>query len=167
MKDKVVGVVGGSDSSVVEALLLAEYAKKVYIIYRGEKVRPEPVNGKRMEVMKNIEIITNTNVREILGDKVMNRVLLDKSYGGKTELMLDGIYIAIGIVPNNSLAKKLGVVVDKDGFIIVDKASRTNIPGVFAAGDVTNNGWKQAIIGAAQGSFAANSVYNFLGEQRS
>jgi len=167
MKNKIVGVVGGSDSAVVEALLLAEYAKKVCIIYRGEKVRPEPINGKRMLAMKNIEIIPFTNVLEIRGDKMMNRVVLDKPYNGNKELKLDGIYIEVGIVPNNALAKKLGVELDKDGYIIIDKASRTNVAGVFAAGDVTNSGWKQAIIAAAQGSYAANSVYNYLGEKKS
>src|SRR3972149_664033 len=84
-KNKIVGLVGGSDSAAKDALVLAEHAKKVYIIYRGEQIRPEPVNMKRVEAKKNMEIINNTNITEIKGTKFVERVILDKSYKGKKE----------------------------------------------------------------------------------
>lgn len=87
-KDKTVGLVGGSDSAAKEALILAEYAKKVYIIYRGEKIRPEPVNAKRVKENSKIEVITNTNIIEIKGNDKVNKVILDKEHKGSKELDL-------------------------------------------------------------------------------
>jgi thioredoxin reductase (NADPH) len=98
-KDKVVGVVGGSDSAAKEALFLEKYAKKVYMIYRGEKIRPEPINAKRVEESSKIEVITKTNVVEVKGDETVNRVLLDREYKGRRELELDALFIAIGGIP--------------------------------------------------------------------
>jgi thioredoxin reductase (NADPH) len=163
--EKVVAVVGGSDAAAKEALLLTEYAKKVYIIYRKDAIRAEPINKKRIdELVKQgkIEIITNTNVLEIKGKKMMTHVILDQAYKGSKELKLDGIFIEIGGVPNTVMAKELGVNVDKDGYIITDKESKTNVVSVFAAGDVTSNVWKQGIIAASEGSFAAFSAFEYL-----
>src|SRR3989344_2931693 len=87
-KNKVVCVVGGSDSAAKDAMVLAEHAKKVYIIYRGEKIRPEPINYERVIKNKKIEIINNTNVTEIKGNQLVEKVILDKPYKGKNELEL-------------------------------------------------------------------------------
>ncbi|MBI2208518.1 FAD-dependent oxidoreductase [Candidatus Woesearchaeota archaeon] len=163
-KDKAVAVVGGSDSAVKEALLLANYAKKVYIIYRGEKIRPEPVNGKLVEKNKKIEVVTSTNVIEIKGDKFVNKVVLDKEYNGKKELELNGVFGAIGHIPLSDLAVKIGVKVNKKNEIMIDRDSKTNIPGIFAAGDVVDSGFKQAITGVGEGVVAAHSAYQYVKE---
>ncbi|MFX1559927.1 MAG: NAD(P)/FAD-dependent oxidoreductase [Promethearchaeota archaeon] len=163
-KDKVVGVVGGSDSAVKEALLLAKYCPKVYIIYRRKKIRPEPVNARRVEREPKIEIITETNVTEVLGDQKVIGVKLDKPHNGSDTLTLDGIFIAIGGIPYSDIAKKLGVELNEKGEIKIDRSSRTNIDGVYAAGDVVDTEFKQAITGVAEGVHAAYQAYKYVNE---
>ena len=150
-KEKVVAVVGGSDSAAKEALLLAKYCSKVYIIYRREKIRPEPINARRIENESKIEIINNTNITEVLGESRVTGVKLDNPYNGSDTLALDGIFVAIGGIPHSELAKKLDVKTNKKGEIIIDRSSRTNIEGVFAAGDVVDSEFKQAITGVGEG----------------
>jgi thioredoxin reductase (NADPH) len=154
-KDKVVAVVGGSDAALIAALLLSEYAKKVHIVYRREKFfRAEPVWIEKVENNKKIEPVFNSNIREIKGSDKIEKIVLDS---GK-ELPVDGVFVEIGSIPNIELAKQLNLNLDK-GHIVVDKFQRTSLPGVFAAGDVTNNPLKQAITAAAEGAVAANSAY--------
>lgn len=164
-RDKVVAVVGGGDSAAKEALLLANYAKKVYMIYRGEKIRPEPINAKRIESNKKIEVITRTNVIEIKGDAKLSRVVLDREHKGERELEVDGIFVAIGGVPLSELAEKLGVETNEKGEIKIDRQAKTNVSGIFAAGDVTDAAFKQAITGAAEGVTAAYSAYRHINEK--
>jgi thioredoxin reductase (NADPH) len=162
-KNKITGLVGGSDSAAKDALVLSEHAKKVYIIYRGEQIRPEPINLERVKAKKNIEIINNTNVTEIKGSQFVESVVLDKPYKGKTSLDLQGLFIAIGHIPLSDLAKSIGVKTDKKKEIIIDhKTSETNVPGVFAAGDVADKPFKQLITGVAEGCTAAHSAYEYI-----
>lgn len=165
-KNKVVGLVGGSDSAAKDALVLAEHAKKVYIIYRGENIRPEPINLKRVyDKVKSgkIEIINNANVKEIKGGKFIEKVILDREFNGSKELALNGLFIAIGHIALTNLAKKIGVNLDKKGEIILNhKTSETNLPGVFGAGDCADKPFKQAITGVAEGCTAAYSAYEYI-----
>lgn len=161
-KGKTVGMVGGSDSAVKESLLLAEYCEKVYIIYRGETVRPEPINKKRMEANPKIEVINNANVVEVLGENKVEAVKLDT---GKT-LELQGLFIEIGRIPFSNIAKELGANLNSKGEVIIDKYSQTNVPGFFAAGDVTDSHFKQAIVSSAEGAHAANSAFEYIGSMQ-
>jgi len=162
-KNKAIAVVGGSDSAAKDALLLAEHAKKVYIIYRGEEIHPEPINMERIKRNKKIEIVNNTNVVEIKGGEFMESVVLDRVFKGKKELELEGIFVAIGHVALSDLAKTLGVKTDDSGEIIINhKTSETNVKGVFAAGDVTDKPFKQLITGVADGCTAAYSAYEYM-----
>jgi len=162
-KDKVVAVIGGSNSAAKNALFLTEYAKKVYVIYRGEQIRIEPINLERVEKNKKIEIITKTNVKEIKGNEIVTGVVLDKPYKGKKELQVDGVFIEIGNIALSNLAKQLGVELNKAGEIKINHMnSETNIPGVFAAGDVTDKPFKQLITGVADGCTAAYSAYEYM-----
>lgn len=163
-QDKVIGVVGGSDSAAKEALLLAEYGKKVYIIYRKEKIRPEPINLNRVMNHKKIEIINNTNVTEIKGDTFVTGVTLDKPYKGSTEFELDALFVEIGHIPLSGLAQEIGVEVNEKGEIKIDRDAKTNIKGFFAAGDVADTAFKQAITGVAEGVTAAYSAYHYINE---
>lgn len=166
-KDKVVAIVGGSDSAGKDALVLAKHAKKVYIIYRGEKIHPEPANLKKIENAKNIEVINNTNLKEIKGNGKVEEVVLDKQYNGSDSLKLDGVFVAIGHIVLSELAEKLGVEVDEKKEIKINhKTSETNVPGVFAAGDVTDKHFKQLITGVADACTAAYSAYEFLGKEK-
>lgn len=161
-KDKTIAIVGGSDSAAKESLMLSEWAKKVYIIYRRDKIRAEPINVKRVEENKKIEVIPNTNVLEIKGDQFVNHVILDKPYDGDVKLQLDGIFIAIGHIALSAVAKDLGVGLNKKGEIIIDRNSKTNLQGVFAAGDVADTEFKQAITGVSEGVHAAYQAYQYI-----
>ena len=167
-KGKEVGVVGGSDSAIKEALFLSEHVKKVYVIYRRETVRPEKVTLKKMhERIKEgkIEVINNTNVLEIKGDKLMSSVVLDKKYKGKTELELSGLFIEVGRIPLSELTKNLNVELNEKNEIKINRFSETNVEGVFAAGDVTDMPFKQAITGSAEGIVAAYKAYEFVSKK--
>lgn len=166
-KNKVVAVVGGADSSAKDALLLSEYAKKVYMIYRGKEIHPEPINFERVKKNKKIEVINNTNVKEIKGDKLVNKIILDKPYKKSNEIKLEGVFVAIGHIILSDLAKKLKVKINKEGEIKINHmTSETSVPGVFAAGDVTDKGFKQLITGVADGCTAAYSAYEYISNKK-
>ncbi len=162
-KNKIISVVGGSDSAAKEALLLAEYGKKVYIIYRKEKIRAEPINLKRVQENPKIEIINNTNITEIKGDRFVSSIILDKPYKGATEFKLDALFVEIGHIPISDLTKEINVNTNQKGEIITNKeTSATNIKGIYACGDVADNKFKQAITGVAEGVIAAYNVYQYI-----
>ncbi len=162
-KNKTVCVVGGSDSAAKDALVAAEHAKKVYIIYRGEKIRAEPVNLKLVENNVKIEIINNANVVEIKGEQAVKSIMLDREYQGSRELAVQGVFVAIGHEILSELAKKLGVKTNEKNEIVIDhKTSETSVPGVFSAGDVTDKPFKQAITGVAEGCTAAYSAFEYV-----
>ncbi len=162
-RNKTVCVIGGSDSAAKDALVAAEHAKKVFIIYRGEKIRAEPINLKRVETNSKIEIINNTNVIEIKGNTFVESVVLDREYNGSKELSLQGVFVAIGHEVLSELAKPLGVKTNtKNEIIIEHKTSETNVHGVFAAGDVADKPFKQAITGVAEGCTAAYSAFEWI-----
>jgi len=157
-KNKIVGVVGGSNSAITAALLLSKFANKVYIIYRKNKFfRAEPKLVEEIEKNEKIKSIFNSNVTELIGENKLEGVKLDNG----DKLNLDGLFIEIGSVPNLKLAEELGIELEEN-HIKVDKKQRTNIRGVFACGDVTNSPLKQIIVACAQGAIAANSAYEEL-----
>jgi thioredoxin reductase (NADPH) len=159
-KDKIVCVIGGSDSAAKEALFLSQNVKKVYIIYRGEEIRAEPINKKRVEENEKIEIIYKTNITEIKGDKTVKSVIFDN---GK-EFEIDGVFIEVGSNPNSNLAKRVGIKTNEKNEIIINRKSETNVPGMFAAGDVADAPFKQAITGVAEGVIAAYSAFDYIKE---
>jgi len=160
---KTVSVIGGSYSAAKDALVLAEHADKVYIIYRREKIRPEPPNAKRIEKSEKIEIINNTNVIEIKGDgNSVTSVMLDNPYKGNNELKLDGVFVAIGHIALSDLVRDLGVELNEKGEIKINRKTETNIPGFFAAGDVADTHFKQAITGVAEGVLASYGAYEYV-----
>lgn len=154
-RNKTVAVVGGGDAALTAALLLAEYATKVYIIYRKSHFfRAEPAWVKQVEAEKKIEPVFNSNITEINGSSLVESIKLDS---GK-ELAVDGVFVEIGLISITELAEKLGIKLD-NGHIAVDKHQNTSMAGIFAAGDITNNSLKQAITAAAEGAIAATSAY--------
>jgi thioredoxin reductase (NADPH) len=159
-KDKVVAVVGGANAAVMAALLLAEYASKVYLVYRREQLRCDPMYCERVEKNEKIEIIYGTNVAEISGGKFLSSIKLDNG----SELKVEGLFVEIGATPSAALAANIGVMVDENDYIIVDSSQKTNVDGVFAAGDITTAcaNLKQIITAAGQGAVAAFSAYKSL-----
>ncbi|MEJ2267864.1 MAG: FAD-dependent oxidoreductase [Nanoarchaeota archaeon] len=154
-KNKIVSVVGGSNAALTASLLLSEYAKKVYIIYRKDKFfRPEASWVKQVEKNKKIKKIFNTNIIKISGKEKVEKIELDSG----EEIKVDGVFIEIGSTPHKDIPKQLGLKTEKD-YIIVNKKQETNIKGVYASGDITNNPLKQVITACAEGAIASNSAY--------
>jgi thioredoxin reductase (NADPH) len=158
---KVVAVAGGGNSAASAAQLLAEYALKVYIIYRGEKLKVDPSYLENFAKNEKIEIIYNTNIKEIKGEAAVGKVVLDKEHDGKSELDVQGVFIEIGSEPGVELAKQLDLNIDEQGFIVVGLDQSTNVSGIYAAGDATtgSNKLRQILTAAAEGAVAAASVY--------
>ena len=162
-KNKVVAVIGGGDTAAKDALVVAEHAKKVYMIVRKDKLRAEPINIERVEKNGKIEIIFETNVLEVKGGDVVKSIVLDKEYSGKTELEISGVFVSIGHVILSDIAKSIGVELNKKNEIVIDhKTSETNVKGIYAAGDVADKPFKQAITGVAEGCTAAYSAFEYI-----
>lgn len=163
-RDKIVAVIGGSDSAASAAVYLSNIAKKVYIIYRGEELRAESFWKRNIEENSKIEVIYSTNVKEIYGDEKIEGVVLDFPRNGSDKLEVEGLFIEIGLTPSTDIITDLGVDVDEDGYIKIEPDGRTNIPGVWAAGDITSgsNKFKQIITAASEGAIAVNSIQGYL-----
>lgn len=156
-RDKVVAVIGGSDSACTGSLMLADIASKVYLVYRQGELRAEPSWVCEVKNNPKIELILNANPEEVVGDTVVRKLKLDNG----TEIDVDGIFVEIGTTPGAALVSQLEVKTDDKGYIVVDDAQKTNIDGVWAAGDITtkNSKLKQIVIAAAEGSLATYSAY--------
>ena len=162
-KGKNVAVIGGSDAALTAALLLSEYAAKVYIIYRQSSfIRPEPAWVELVEKDPKIVRMFNEEVVAIKGGKRLESLELKS---GKV-LKLDGAFVEIGSKPSLEMLGKLNIAKDKN-YIVVNQKQQTNIPGFYAAGDVTNSELKQIVTAAAQGAVAAYQVYNELKREKS
>jgi len=157
-----VAIVGGGDSAALAGQLVSEFASKVYIIVRKDKMRAEPINIMRLEKAKNVEIVYNTEVLEVLGENQVTGVKLSKPYEGSDTLPLEGVFIEIGQLVQSDLAQEIGVTVNDKNEIIINEKSETNLRGVYAAGDVGNREYKQALTGASEGAVAAFSAYALL-----
>lgn len=160
-KNKAVCVVGGSDAALTSALLLAEYAKKICIIYRGDKFsRGDPTWVDAVNGNKKIIKIFNEEVVEVFGDKCVEKIKLKS---GK-EMKLDGVFIEIGSIPETKLLNPLKVEMNEKGYVIVDREQKTNVRGLFVAGDTTDNKLKQIVTASAEGAIAAYSAYKQIKE---
>ncbi|TKJ17705.1 hypothetical protein CEE44_04195 [Candidatus Woesearchaeota archaeon B3_Woes] len=159
-KDKIVAVVGGSNSAAVSALLLSQFAKEVHIFYRKQKLRADPYWTEKIDKAKNIKVHYNMVLEEIKGEKIVKKIKTDD---GK-EMEVGGVFIEIGSIPSTALPKSLGVKLDDKDCIIVDKTQKTNIDGIYAAGDITtgSNKMRQIVTACAEGAVAAESTYNSL-----
>ena len=160
--DKTIAMVGGGDSSVKALNLGAEYFKKAYLITMEKEIHAEPINHEHLKQKGDkIEILTETQVKEIVGDKKLEKIILTKPFNGSSELIVDGLFIEIGFKPNVALAQLVGVELDEKGYIKTDNMMKTNIDGFFAAGDTVNHfgRFKQDITAAAMGTVAATSAY--------
>jgi len=156
-RNKVVGVVGSGDSAAKEAMLLSDYASKVYVISRTE-LHPEPVNLDRVKANPKVELISGAEVAEIIGTDKLEKIRLKD---GK-EIEMQGLFIAIGLNPVSELAAQLGLKLNDKKEIEINRRSETSVPGVFAAGDVTDTWFKQAIIGSAEAVAASFWAYEYL-----
>ena len=158
---KTVAVVGGSDSATMAVELLAEKSAMVYLIVRGTEVKGSQERVLRLKEKSNVTIILENEIAEIIGDKMIEKVILKNEFNGFKELILNGIFVEIGGVPNSVLLKDLEVNTDEKGYIIVDQNQKTNIEHIYAAGDITNThlGFKQIITACSEGAIAAYNIF--------
>ncbi len=157
-KGKIVGVVGGGDSAVHGATIASSFADKTYIFVRGDKFRAEPINVNEMKKHPKVEIRFNTEVMEVYGDRMMQGVKLNTG----EDIKLQMLFVEIGSVSPKEFLDKIGIKTNENGLISIDKYSRTNVPGLFAAGDLTDIPLKQTITAAAYGSIAALGAYEHI-----
>ena len=162
-RKKTVAVVGGGDTACEEATYLAGLCKKVYMIVRRDVFRASEAMQERVKNTENIEILWNCNTQEVLGDEYgVTGARLVRKDGEVFDIAIDGFFLAIGHHPNSDLFREW-IEVDKEGYIVTDgKTSKTNAPGVFAAGDVRDPLYRQAITAAASGCRAALDAEKFL-----
>ncbi|MGN1362100.1 MAG: NAD(P)/FAD-dependent oxidoreductase [Methanobrevibacter sp.] len=156
-KGKNILVVGGGNTAAIDALYLNDLGCKVTIVHRRDELRCQKYLEDRL-IESNIPIIWNTTVEAIEGEPLVNNVKLVNKEGIKSEISVNGVFIAVGDIPYNNIACSLNLKLDDDGSILVDKDQRTSLDNVYSAGDVTG-GLKQWIVACGEGAVAAISAY--------
>lgn len=163
-KEKDVIVVGGGDSAVEESLFLTRYADNVTIVHRRDELRAGAILAERAKTNPKIDISWNTVVKEIFGNGAVQTVKLqDTETGEEREREVDGVFIFIGHSPNTGMFTDQ-LEMDENGYLIVDKLMQTNVPGVFAAGEVADPHFRQVITSAGMGAAAAIQANRFMEE---
>lgn len=159
-KDQVVAVVGGGDSAAEEALFLTKFASQVYLVIRGDEMRASKIMADRVKANPKIEVINNTAVAGVLGEDSVTGLRLD--HGLTSVLPVQGLFIAIGNDPRTALVQGQLELTEHGTIAVQGRSSKTNLQGVFAAGDVIDPTYRQAITAAASGCVAAQDVEHFL-----
>ncbi len=155
---KKVIVVGGGNTAAAEALYLKNIGVDVTVVHRKDKLRAEKFLQEGL-ANNNVPVLWNSEVKEIRGDKFVTDILLENTIDKSQKTMaIDGVFIAIGYTPANELAKKLGIKTKDEGYIKVDSGQRTNMKGIYAAGDITG-GIKQIVTAVSQGAVAAMTIF--------
>ncbi len=164
-KDQIVAVVGGGDTAAEESLYLSKITKKVFLIVRRDELRASKIMQKRVFDNKNIEIIWNSEVKDIFGDDKVDSVLvLNNSNNTTSKLNISGLFIAIGHKPNTDIFKDY-IDLDDNGYILTKPGTtQTNIKGVFATGDAQDKIYRQAVTAAGSGCMGALEAEKFLSE---
>ena len=156
-KNKMVAVVGAGNNGLTSAIYMANIAKKVYLLNKNPQLKGDPILAEKLLNNPKVEIMNNTRVKEIKGDKkVTSLITMDDK-----EIVVDGVIINVGYVPITDPIKDI-VELDSSGHVAVDNKNMTKVPGFFATGDVVNNPYKQLVISASDGCKAALGVFDYL-----
>lgn len=163
-KDKTVVVVGGGNSAAADALILSRIAKKVIIVHRRDALRATKIYHEPLQNAANVEFCWNATVEELIFDEKLTGIRIKDVKTEKTEVILcDGLFVSIGRAPASGLVKDQ-LAVDESGYIIADETTRTNLPGVFAAGDVRTKQLRQVVTAVADGGAAVHYAEEYLAE---
>ena len=160
-KGKKVAVVGGGDTAVKEALFLTKFADQVWLVHRRDKMRAEQVQQQRLLANPKIIPLWNKVITEIHGEFKVSGITMKDKDGGISHLDLDGVFVFVGRQPEGPLAGT-GITLDPEGYIITDDSMATNIPGVFAIGDVRHKRWRQIVTAVSDGCIAALSAAEYI-----
>ncbi len=163
-RNKDVAVIGGGDSAVEGAAIAAQVAKTVYLIHRRKEFRAEPYWVDRVKARPNVVFVLENSLEEIFGDQKVRGITLKSPLNGSDMLPVDGVFIEVGSDPAVELSHQLKCAVDEKGFLRVKPNQESSVPGVFGAGDNTNesNYFAQFTTAAGEGAVAANGVFNYL-----
>jgi thioredoxin reductase (NADPH) len=161
-RDREVAVVGGGDTAITDALELTRHAKKVYVIHRRDQLRAGQVLQRRAFAEPKLEFIWSTVVEELVGDKMLEALKLRHA---KTEqrstLKLDGVFVAVGVMPHSQSFFSL-LELDDEGYVITDETMATSSPGIFAAGDIRRNSPRQISSAVGDGATAAMAAFKYV-----
>lgn len=161
-KDKDVAIVGGGNTAFYDALYLADVAKKVYLVHRRDSFRADAALVEKVRAKKNVEFVLEAHPVEILGEKKVEGLVVEKKDGEKQNLVVDGIFVAVGRVPATKIFSDL-VDLDEKGYIVAGEDCHTSCAGVFVAGDCRVKDVRQLVTAASDGAVAANEAVQYLG----
>ena len=165
-KEKQVVVIGGGDTAMEEATFLTRFASKVTIVHRRDEFRASKIMLKRAQDNPKVTFVTNVTVTDVLGENSVEGIKIKNNATGEESIIkAQGYFSAIGHTPNTKLFAGDGIETDAKGYIIVKDHTRTNIEGVFVAGDVNDPRYRQAVVAAGMGSMAALDVEKYLAEK--
>lgn len=163
-KDKTVMVVGGGNSAAADALYLSRLAKKVYVVHRRDKLRAEKIYHEPLMKAENVEFLWNSTVSDFITDlKVTGAKIKNTVTGTESEILCDGVFVSIGRKPSTEFLGS-AVETDSNGYIVADESTKTNIPGVYAAGDIRTKALRQVVTAAADGAVAVHYAEEYLAE---
>ncbi|WP_455631547.1 NAD(P)/FAD-dependent oxidoreductase [Megamonas sp.] len=161
-RDKVTAVIGGGNTALEDVLFLAKICKKVYLIHRRDELRGDKHSQEKIFALPNVEFVPSAVPKSIKGDKKVTTLEIELQKTGETkEIAVDGIFVAVGMIPNNKLVPDF-VATDKAGYVIADETGVTNTAGFFAAGDLRTKALRQVITAASDGANAIKSVTDYL-----
>ncbi len=161
-RDKITAVAGGGDVAVEDAIFLSRFCKKVYLIHRRDQLRAAEMLQQKLFALPNVEILWDSTVEKISGlEQVEHISIRNKQTGEESELKVDGVFIAVGIRPQSESYTSL-VEMDEMGYLVAGEDCRTNVEGIFAAGDIRTKDLRQVVTAVADGANAVNSVQKYF-----
>ena len=163
-KNKIVAVVGGGNTALEDAIYLSHLANKVYLIHRREEFRGEENYVKELKSQENVEMIYNSHITKLDGKDKMNKIILENRDGIETELEIDGLFIAIGRVPETQAFSSM-INVDKNGYVISLENCHTNIEGIFVAGDNRTKELRQLVTATSDGAISATQAIKYINQK--
>lgn len=164
-KDKTVAVVGGGNSAVSDALYLSRLAKKVYLIHRRDSLRATKLYHEPLKNCENVEFVWNSTVEEFKAEEKIRGVKIKNTLSGNvSEIACDGVFVSIGRRPATDFLKSI-VTLDENGYVVADESTQTNVPGVFAAGDLRTKELRQVVTATADGAVAVHKAEAYLSSE--